>query len=176
MVAFTCSPLTIEIAEGDITAERTDAIVNAANNEFWMGGGVAGAIKRHGGQEIEREAMALGPVQPGACVVTSAGHLAARFVIHAAVMGQDLRTSPAIIERATTSTLRAAEERQLASVAFPAFGTGVGGFPLDACARIMLRTVRGFAAAASSVRLVRFVLFGPRAFETFQEVAGEILS
>jgi len=174
-VSFSVPPLTIEIADGDIAAERTDAIVNAANNEFWMGAGVAGAIKLHGGAEIEREAMALGPVEPGACVVTSSGKLAARFVIHAAVMGQDLRTSAEIIEQATTNALKTADQQHLASVAFPAFGTGVGGFSLDACARIMLGAVRRFAPSASSLHVVRFVLFGRRAYEVFAAVAGEQL-
>ena len=80
----------IEIIEGDITAQDTDAIVNAANNHFWMGAGVAGAIKRRGGPEIEAEAMRQGPVEPGECVITSGGRLAATHVIHAAVMGQAL--------------------------------------------------------------------------------------
>src|SRR5687768_4302244 len=101
MATFAVPPLTIEIVEGDIAAQDTDAIVNAANNHFWMGAGVAGAIKARGGVEIEREAMAQGPVDPGRCVVTSGGRLAARHVIHAAVMGQDLVTSASIIERAT---------------------------------------------------------------------------
>ena len=108
----------------------TDAVVNAANNAFWMGAGVAGALKARGGQEIEAEAMAQGPVEPGECVVTSGGRLPARYVIHAAVMGQDLRTSAALIERATRNSLALAEAR-VWSIAFPAFGTGVGGFSID---------------------------------------------
>src|SRR5439155_24262025 len=103
VIAFSIPPLTIEITDGDIAAESTDAIVNAANNAFWMGAGVAGAIKARGGQEIERDAMAQGPVEPGECVVTSGGRLAARHVIHAAVMGQDLRTSASLIARATAN-------------------------------------------------------------------------
>src|SRR2546430_13780599 len=97
--------VTIEVAEGDIAAEDVDAIVNAANNHFWMGSGVAGAIKARGGEAIEREAMAQGPVEPGECVVTTGGRLPARYVIHAAVMGQDLDTSAPLIERATRNAL-----------------------------------------------------------------------
>src|SRR5437667_1930830 len=108
----------IEIIEGDITAQDTDAIVNAANNHFWMGAGVAGAIKRRGGPEIEAEAMRQGPVEPGECVITSGGRLAATHVIHAAVMGQDLQTSAAIIERSTRNSLLLADQQQLGSVAF----------------------------------------------------------
>jgi O-acetyl-ADP-ribose deacetylase len=176
MVTFAVPPLTLEIVEGDIAAQDTDAVVNAANNHFWMGAGVAGALKARGGVEIEREAMAQGPVDPGDCVVTSGGRLAARHVIHAAVMGQDLVTSASIIERATRGALRLADDRRLQSMAFPAFGTGVGGFSLDDCARIMIGAVRTFAPSAASVRLVRFVLFGTRAYQAFEEVARHDLS
>jgi O-acetyl-ADP-ribose deacetylase len=159
----------IEIVEGDISAERTAAIVNAANNHFWMGAGVAGAIKRRGGEVIEREAVAQGPVSPGECVITSAGRLAARHVIHAAVMGQDLQTSGELIDRATRNSLALAETHKLESIAFPAFGTGVGGFPLDECARIMVRVFREHQAA--SLTLIRYVLFGRNAYDTVVEVA-----
>ena len=175
LIAFTVPPLTVEIEDGDIVAQTTDAVVNAANNHFWMGGGVAGAIKARGGQEIEAEAMAQGPVEPGECVVTKAGRLPARYVIHAAVMGQDLRTSGALIDRATDSALIAADSKGLTSIALPAFGTGVGGFPLDECARLMIEAVRRHQAAASSVRLVRFVLFGKTAYDAFARVANELL-
>jgi O-acetyl-ADP-ribose deacetylase (regulator of RNase III) len=96
-------------------------------------------------------------------------------VIHAAVMGQDLRTSAAVIAQATRNTLQLAEARGLASVSFPAFGTGVGGFPLDECARIMIGGIREHAKRAASVRLVRLVLFGGPAYRAFAEVAGEVL-
>ena len=161
--------ITIDIVEGDISLQDTDAIVNAANNHFWMGGGVAGAIKRRGGEAIEAEAMRQGPVEPGECVITSGGRLAATHVIHAAVMGQDLETSASLIERATRHALALADEHGLTSIALPAFGTGVGGFPLDECARIMMGAVR--AHDAKSLRLVRFVLFGQQAYDTFVRVA-----
>lgn len=175
MIAFTIRALTIEIVGGSIAVQSTDAIVNAANNAFWMGSGVAGAIKARGGAQIETEAMDLGPVEPGECVVTGAGRLPARCVIHAAVMGQDLVTSADLIERATRCALETADARQLASISFPAFGTGVGGFPLDQCARIMLNAVLAFAPLAKSVRLVRFVLFGAVPYDVFSRVAGELL-
>jgi len=175
MLKFAIPRLILELTEGDIAAQDTDAIVNAANDAFWMGAGVAGAIKARGGVEIEREAMAQGPVEPGACVVTSAGRLAARHVIHAAVMGQDLVTSATFIERATTNALRAADERALQSIAFPAFGTGVGGFPVDDCARIMIGAIRDHAPDLVSVRLVRLVLFGARAYQAFEQVARSLL-
>jgi O-acetyl-ADP-ribose deacetylase (regulator of RNase III) len=174
-LAFNLPPLMLEIVDGDIAAETTDAIVNAANNHFWMGAGVASAIKGRGGREIEAEAIEKGPVEPGESVVTSAGRLRARHVIHAAVMGQDLRTSAALVDRATRSALAAAEGVHIESIAFPAFGTGVGGFPIEDCARIMIETVRTFAPAARSVRLIRFVLFGRAAYDVFERVARERL-
>jgi O-acetyl-ADP-ribose deacetylase (regulator of RNase III) len=174
-IAFALPPLSLEILDGDIAAETTDAIVNAANNEFWMGAGVAGAIKARGGRDIEREAIALGPVEPGECVMTAGGRLAARYVIHAAVMGQDLETSAELIDRATHNALATAEAHQLVSIAFPAFGTGVGGFPIDECARIMIAAIRAHATPATSLRLVRLVLFGRGAYEMFARVATQLL-
>ncbi|PWT85602.1 MAG: hypothetical protein C5B57_02630 [Blastocatellia bacterium] len=139
-----------------------------------MGSGVAGAIKRRGGAQIEAEAMAQGPVEPGECVITSAGSLAARYVIHAAVMGQDLQTSSDLIARATGEALMMADNHRLESIALPAFGTGVGGFPLTQCARLMMDAIRTHAPQATSLHLVRLVLFGRPAYEAFAEVAGEI--
>ncbi len=167
-MTFRFPPITVTVLEGDITARRVDAIVNAANNAFWMGSGVAGAIKAKGGQQIEREAVAQGPVEPGESVVTSAGSLPARHVIHAAVMGQDLQTDDVLIRKATASALARAAERALESIAFPALGTGVGGFPLRECARMMVAAVREHAQTPTSVRRVEFVLFGPRAFTEFE--------
>jgi O-acetyl-ADP-ribose deacetylase (regulator of RNase III) len=175
LIAFSLPPLTLEIADGDLAAEIADAVVNAANNELWMGAGVAGALKARGGQAIEAEAMAQGPVEPGQCVITGGGRLAARHVIHAAVMGQDLRTSAALIAEATRNTLQLADARRLESIAFPAFGTGVGGFPLDDCARLMIDSIRAHASGAGSVRRVRLVLFGQAAYRAFADVAGEML-
>jgi O-acetyl-ADP-ribose deacetylase (regulator of RNase III) len=175
MISFLISPLTLEIADGDLSVQRTEAVVNAANNAFWMGSGVAGALKARGGQAIETEAMAQGPVEPGECVVTSGGRLAARYVIHAAVMGQELRTSASLIERATRNSLALAEARHITSIAFPAFGTGVGGFAIEPCARVMIAVFRAHATPASSLRLIRLVLFGLPGYRVAAEVAGELL-
>ena len=124
----------IEIIEGDITTVSADALVNAANNHLWMGAGVAGAIKKAGGREIEEEAVKKGPIPVGEVVVTGAGRLPVKYIIHAAVMGQDLQTGAEIIEQATRNSLRKADELGLKSIAFPALGTGVGGFSLEECA------------------------------------------
>jgi O-acetyl-ADP-ribose deacetylase len=155
----------LEVVEGDITALEVDAIANAANNHLWMGSGVAGAIKRAGGEEIEREAVAKGPIELGEAVATTAGKLSARWVIHGAVMGQDLRTDAELVRRTTESCLRVADELGAESLALPAFGTGVGGFPLDECARIMVEAVRGYEA--SSVKRVAFAVFGAEAKAAF---------
>jgi len=163
----------IDLVEGDITVQAVDAIVNAANNELWMGAGVAGAIKTRGGAEIEREAMAKGPIGVGEAVATGAGSLAARYVIHAAVMGQDLQTDAALVRRATASALGVAAGLGLRSIALPALGTGVGGFPLDACARVMLEAVRAHAAGPTSLERVVFVLWGRPAYDAFATVVNE---
>ena len=164
---------TVQVIQGDICDCATDAIVNAANNHLWMGGGVAGAIKRRGGLEIEREAIRQGPIPVGAAVATGAGSLPASAVIHAAVMGQDLVTDADLIRRATASALELAESMRLESIAFPALGTGVGGFPLRECAALMLEAVASHAAAARYLTTIEFVLFDQQAFDAFAAVLRE---
>ncbi|HZO62563.1 MAG TPA: macro domain-containing protein [Gaiellaceae bacterium] len=159
-------PLELEVVEGDIAALAVDAIANAANDRLWMGAGVAGAIKRAGGAEIEREAIAKGPIAIGDAVATGAGGLAARWVIHAAVMGQNLRTSADAIASATRRTLEVADELGAASLALPAFGTGVGGFPLDECARLMVAATR--AHEPRTLRRVVFAVYGGEAEAAFR--------
>jgi O-acetyl-ADP-ribose deacetylase len=159
--------LELSVVEGDITALDVDAIANAANNELWMGAGVAGAIKRAGGEEIEREAVGKGPITVGEAVATGAGRLKARWVIHGAVMGRDLLTDADLVRRTTESCLRAADELEAESLALPAFGTGVGGFPLEQCARIMVAAAR--AHEPRSLRRVVFAVFGEEAARVFQE-------
>jgi O-acetyl-ADP-ribose deacetylase len=158
--------LELEVVEGDITALDVDAIANAANNNLWMGAGVAGAIKRAGGEEIEREAVAKGPIDVGEAVETGAGRLRARHVIHGAVMGQDLRTSGELIRKTTARCLEVADELACESLALPAFGTGVGGFPLDECARIMVEVARAYEPR--TLKRVVFGVFGAEAEQAFQ--------
>jgi O-acetyl-ADP-ribose deacetylase (regulator of RNase III) len=160
----------LEVVEGDITALDVDAIANAANNHLWMGAGVAGAIKRAGGEEIEREAVAKGPIPVGDAVATSAGRLTARHVIHGAVMGQDLRTNGELIAKTTVRCLEVAEELGARSLALPAFGTGVGGFPVDECARLMVAAVRGFDVR--SLERVVFAVFGEQARRAFDDAVA----
>ena len=159
--------LELSVVDGDITALAVDAIANAANNHLWMGAGVAGAIKRAGGEEIEREAVAKGPIAVGDAIATGAGRLRARWVIHGAVMGQDLTTSAELIRRATRRCLEVADELGCESLALPAFGTGVGGFGLDECARLMVEVARAYEPRA--LRRVVFAVFGEAASRAFAE-------
>jgi O-acetyl-ADP-ribose deacetylase (regulator of RNase III) len=156
----------LEVVEGDIAALEVDAIANAANNRLWMGSGVAGAIKRAGGEEIEREAMAKGPIEVGEAVATGGGRLRAQWVIHGAVMGQDLQTDATLVARTTKRCLEVAEELGATSVGLPAFGTGVGGFPVGECARIMVAEARSFEP--KSLERVVFAVFGEEAERTFR--------
>jgi O-acetyl-ADP-ribose deacetylase (regulator of RNase III) len=146
-------------------APEVDAIANAANDRLWMGSGVAGAIKRAGGAEIEQEAVSKGPIPVGEAVATGAGRLKARYVIHGAVMGQDLRTTADLISRATRSCLEVADALGCSSIALPAFGTGVGGFPLEECARLMLAAIR--SCEVHSLRRVVLAVHGEAARRAF---------
>jgi O-acetyl-ADP-ribose deacetylase len=157
--------LQLEVREGDIAEVEVDAVANAANDALWMGAGVAGALKRAGGDEIEREAMARGPIELGTAVATTAGRLAARYVVHGAVMGQDLRTNAELVRRTTRSCLELADELGCRSLALPAFGTGVGGFDLVDCARIMVDEARRFEPA--SLERVVFAVFGSSSYDAF---------
>jgi len=156
----------LEVVEGNIAELEIDAIANAANNHLWMGAGVAGAIKGAGGAEIEREAVAKGPIEIGDAVVTGAGSLPTGHVIHGAVMGQDLRTDADAIARTTARVLEVADEIGARSVALPAFGTGVGGFPLEECAAIMIGEARAYEP--TGLERVVFAVYGEEAEEAFR--------
>jgi O-acetyl-ADP-ribose deacetylase (regulator of RNase III) len=162
---------TIETQQGDISQAQVEAVVNAANNHLWMGGGVAGALKRRGGIEIEREAIAKGPIEVGEAIVTSGGALPAKYVIHAAVMGQDLKTDRSKISKATRNSLMRAQELGINSIAFPAFGTGVGGFSPDEAADAMITDCVSFiqSGLATSLKKVIFVLFSNDVLTVFEK-------
>jgi O-acetyl-ADP-ribose deacetylase len=161
----------LEVVEGNIAELDVDAIANAANNHLWMGAGVAGAIKRVGGEEIEREAVAQGPIAVGDAVATGGGRLKARHVIHGAVMGQDLRTDADLVAQTTRRSLELADELGAHSLALPAFGTGVGSFPLAECAEIMVREVRGYEP--TGLERVVFAVYGDEAEAAFRQALGE---
>ena len=162
------------LIKGNITTVACDAIVNAANDHLWMGGGVAGAIRDRGGEEVEREAMRLGPVPVGRAVATGGGRLPARYVIHAVTMGQDLKTSEPSIGAATQSALRLADGLGLRSLALPALGTGVGGFPLDRAAAVMAREVAAYLSAGGSLTEILFVLYDDPAYTAFRSALRDL--
>jgi O-acetyl-ADP-ribose deacetylase (regulator of RNase III) len=168
---------TLEVVQGDITECAVDAIVNAANNHLWMGAGVAGAIKRKGGQVIEDEAVRQGPIAVGEAVVTGGGALKARYVIHAAAMGQDLTIDADLIRQATVNSLKRATALGLESLALPALGTGIGGFPVDEAARVMIEATGVFIreAAPQSLKRVVFVLFTQDALQAFEAALAEAM-
>lgn len=166
----------INIVRGDITEQVVDAIVNAANNHLWMGGGVAGAIKHQGGEIIEQEATAKGPIKVGDAIFTTAGRLKAKYVIHAAVMGQDLNTNETKIKMATRNSLLLAKRLRIKSVAFPALGTGVGGFPKEKCAKIMINEVISHITQKSSLKEIVFVLFDQPTYSAFERILNTIIN
>ena len=162
----------IEVVEGDITKLELDAITNAANTDLRHGGGVAGAISRAGGPSIQAESDGLAPIELGAAVATSGGDLPARWVIHAATMYLGGPTSAEAIRAATASALRVADELGARSLALVAFGTGVGGFPLDDAARIEAEEVRRHLGGETGLERVVFCVFGEPARAAFERAVG----
>jgi O-acetyl-ADP-ribose deacetylase len=156
----------LEVMQADVTALEVDAIANAANTQLMHGGGVAGAISRAGGPEVQRESHERAPIALGDAVETTAGNMPARWVIHAATMELGGPTSADIIERATRSTLAKAEELRCRSLALVAFGTGVGGFPLDEAAGLMVGVARDHEGRLE--RIV-FAVHGDEAERAFRE-------
>ena len=168
--------LTVEILQGDLTQQDVDAIVNAANNDLELGGGVAGAIARAGGPQIQAECRAIGPIDVGDAAITGGGKLTAHFVIHAASMPLGGRTSAESLRGSTRRSLEIANQRGLRSIAFPAVGTGIARFPIEECARIMLEEVVTHGRNPTSIRDVRFVLFGADAEAAFRDEANRQLT
>ena len=163
----------IEVQQADITKLEVDAIANAANTELIHGGGVAGAIARAGGKAVEEESDRKSPIGLGEAVETTAGDMPSKWVIHAATMDLGGPTSAEIIRKATASTLRKADELGARSLALVAFGTGVGGFPLDEAARIEIEEVRSHLAAGSRLERIVFAVHGDEAREAFERAVGE---
>jgi O-acetyl-ADP-ribose deacetylase (regulator of RNase III) len=158
----------IELWNGDICDLEVDAIVNAANLSLWMSTGLAGEIKRAGGDAIEFAAVRQAPVPLGEAVVTPAGRLAARVVIHAVSLDRDRRTNAEIIDRAVRSAMARARELRITSIAFPAMGTGVGGFPLDEAARVTVQAVRDELGRSPTIQFVTFAMRGAAAYHAFE--------
>jgi O-acetyl-ADP-ribose deacetylase len=159
----------IELWNGDICELEVDVIVNAANLSLWMSTGVGGAIKRAGGDAIEFAAVRQAPVPLGESIVTPAGKLAARAVVHAVSLDRDRRTNATVIDAAVRSALARAREIGASSIAFPAMGTGVGGFPLDEAALVTVRAVRDELPRSPGIQHVIFAMRGATAYEAFDE-------
>jgi O-acetyl-ADP-ribose deacetylase len=162
-------PARIYFMKGDITELEVDAIVNAANNELVLGGGVAGAIRSKGGPRIQEECDRIGSIRLGEAAVTPAGNLKAYYVIHAASMKQGGRTTAESLRNATRNSLLRAEEKGFKTIAFPAIGTGIAGFPMEECASAMISEVLEHLKSRSSLEKIYFVLYDDAALKTFEE-------
>jgi len=159
----------IYFLKGDITDLAVDAIVNAANTDLVLGAGVAGAIRRKGGGRIQEDCDAMGPIRLGETAVTTGGNLRANYVIHAASMRLGGQTTADSLRLATHNTLLRAEEKTIKSIAFPAIGTGVAGFSMEECARIMLTEVLEHLKSRSTLEKIYFVLYDDAALQVFEE-------
>jgi len=164
----------IRLRQGDLTEADVDAIVNAANNDLMLGGGVAGAIRVKGGREIQQECDRIGPIAVGEAAITGAGRLRARHVIHAASMRLGESTSETNLRAATRNSLMRAKENSLKTIAFPAIGTGIAGFPVERCAQVMLEEVRAHLGGPTTLERVEFVLFDRAALQVFQRALAEM--
>jgi O-acetyl-ADP-ribose deacetylase len=155
------------IISGDLVEQEVDAIVNAANNDLQLGGGVAGAIRRAGGANIQDECDAHGPVLVGEAAITGAGRLRARYVIHAASMSLGGRKTRTSLKSSMDHVFRLARVHEVRSLAVPAVGTGIAGFPIDECARVMAESLNAALTGGWQPSEVRFVLFGEDAKTPF---------
>lgn len=162
-------PASIYFMKGDITELEVDAIVNAANNELILGAGVAGAIRTKGGPRIQEECDRIGSIRLGEAAVTTAGNLKAYYVIHAASMEMGEETTAGNLRSSTRNSLLRAEEKGLKTIAFPAIGTGIAGFPMQDCARIMIGEVLEHLKSHSSLEKIYFVLYDDAALKVFEE-------
>lgn len=158
----------LELVEGDITEQTTDAIINAANSALILGAGVAGAIRSKGGPAIQAECDKIGGCPVGGAVITTGGNLKAKHVIHAVGPRMGEGDEDTKLRNATHNSLKVADDNGLKSITFPAISTGIFGFPVARCAEIMLRTAIDFLRGETDLQKVVFCLFGQAAFETFE--------
>ena len=163
----------IEIIRGDLTESDCTAIVNAANNELKLGAGVAGAIRRKGGPSIQEECDRIGPIRVGEAAITGGGQLKAKYVIHAASMGFSHPTTAESLRSSTLASLRLCVKHEIESIAFPALGTGVSGFPVRECAQIMISAMKKHLQQYDYPKHVQFVLWDEPTFKVFREVNQE---
>ena len=164
----------ISLNTGNIAEVEADAIVNSANSDLILGGGVAGAIRKAGGQSIQDELNRIGTIPLGEAVLTGPGQLKAKLLIHAAAVSLGLWATKENVRLATRNALLRAEERKCKSIAFPAIGTGIGAFSIDRCAEIMLEEVLNHLKKGSGLEKVLFVLFDEKTFKAFEEKVNRI--
>lgn len=166
----------LTLVDGDITEQTTDAIVNPANTELILGGGVAGAIRRKGGPRIQEECDHLGGTPVGTAVITTGGNLKARHVIHAVgpMMGEGEEDRK--LCDATRNSLQIAEQHKLQSITFPAISTGIFGYPLDRCAQIMLTTAIEYLRGTTGLTKVVFCLWGNEAYAIFEKTLTSMMT
>ena len=159
----------VELVQGDITEQATDAIVNAANTALQMGGGVAGAIRRRGGPTIQEECNRKGGTYVGGAVITAGGNLAAKHVIHAVGPMHGDEHEDSKLKDATLNSLKLADKEGLKSIAFPAISTGIYGFPKDRCATIMLSTTIAYLEGPTKLEKVVYCLYDKRTLQIFED-------
>jgi O-acetyl-ADP-ribose deacetylase (regulator of RNase III) len=157
----------LELIDGDITEMQTDAIVNAANAQLVLGGGVAGAIRRKGGPTIQEECNKKGPTFVGGAVITTGGNLKAKYVIHAVGPRMGEGNEDEKLRNATLNSLKLADENNLKSISFPAISAGIFGFPIARCAEIMLKTTIDYLKGQTGLEKVVFCLYGRDSYEVF---------
>jgi O-acetyl-ADP-ribose deacetylase (regulator of RNase III) len=169
MMTTTIHQTELVLINGDLTEQATDAIVNPANSELILGGGVAGAIRRKGGPKIQEECDKIGGTPVGTAVITTGGNLKAKHVIHAVgpMMGEGDEDRK--LRDATLNSLKVADQYKLKSLAFPAISTGIFGYPIDRCAQIMLTTTIDYVRGKTGLEKVVFCLWGDEAYQTFEK-------
>lgn len=176
MIKTTINESVLELVEGDITGQETDAIVNAANSSLLGGGGVDGAIHRAGGAKILEECRKLGGCPTGEARITTGGRLKAKYVIHTVgpVYSGGNRREAELLASAYKNSLSLASQYKLKNISFPSISTGAYGYPLDEAAAVALKTVIQYLKTHSEIEMVRFVLFGQKAYQSYQKVLQEL--
>lgn len=159
----------IKLVQGDITELNTDVIVNAANAQLILGGGVAGAIRRKGGPKIQEECDKKSPTFIGGAVITTGGNLKAKHVIHAVGPRMGEGNEDEKLKNATLNSLKLMDEHDLKSIAFPAISTGIFGYPIDRCAKIMIATAKDYLSEDTQIEVVIFCLYTSSDFQVFEE-------
>jgi O-acetyl-ADP-ribose deacetylase (regulator of RNase III) len=165
----------LELVQGDITEQRTDAIVNAANSALQLGGGVAGAIRSRGGPAIQKECNRIGSTYVGGAVISTGGNLPAKFVIHAVGPMHGDNHEDEKLKDATLNSLKLADKNGLRSISFPAISTGIFGFPKDRCAIIMLSTILAYLDGPTGLEKVVFCLFDKETLKIFEDALSSLV-